>query len=103
MQLGPTTQGSKSGLLAAILNFFLPGIGYVYAGIGRDTKLIVFGTLIFLSVAVVFYSSFVNGILSAASAPATPTQLNPLDYVALLYFLLPFALAYDGYHRAKLV
>ncbi len=98
-QPGPATPGHKNAWLAAILNFFFPGLGYVYAGIGRDTKLILFGTLIFLSVAVVFYASIFS---AAASAPATPTTpTSPLVYIGLLYFILPFALAYDGYHRAR--
>ena len=104
IQPGSGTPGPKNGWLAAILNFFLPGFGYIYAGIGRDTKLIVFGTLIFLSVAVVFYASLVNGILSTPSTPTTPTaSFSPLVYIGILYLILPFALAYDGYNRARLV
>ncbi len=103
IQPGQATPGVKNGWLAAILNFFLPGLGYVYAGIGRDTKLIVFGILIFLSVAIIFYTSVANTIFSPASTTATPASVGPLVYIAPLYFLLPFALAYDGYHRAKSV
>lgn len=104
IQPGQSTPRSKNGWLAAILNFFLPGFGYIYAGIGRDTKLIEFGVLIFLSVAVVFYASVANGIVSSASGTVTATtSFSPLVYVGILYFILPFALAYDGYHRAKQV
>jgi len=103
IQPGQTTSGSKNSWLAAILNFFLPGFGYIYAGIGRDTKLIVFGILIFLSVAVIFYSSVANTIFSPASTTPTSGSVGPFVDLAPLYFILPFALAYDGYHRAKQV
>ena len=104
IQPGQSTPRSKNGWLAAILNFFLPDFGYIYAGLGRDTKLIVFGVLIFLSVAIVFYASVANGIVSSVSGTVTPkTSFTPLVYVSVLYFVLPFALAYDGYHRAKQV
>ena len=101
IRLGRATPESKNGWLAAILNFFLPGFGYIYAGIGRDTKLIVFGILIFLSVAVIFYASVANTIFSPAPTTATQPSVGPFVYIAPLYFILPFALAYDGYQRAK--
>jgi hypothetical protein len=63
----------------------------------------VFGILIFLSVAVIFYSSVANTIFSPASTTPTSSSVGPFVYIAPLYFILPFALAYDGYHRAKQV
>jgi hypothetical protein len=94
-----TARPQKNPWLAAILNFFFPGLGYVYNGIGRDTAQLIFGVLVALSVALVFYVGFASAILSPSSGGTQTT--TAADYVSFLYFLLPFAVAYDGYKRAK--
>ncbi len=93
----PTSQ--KSPILAAVLNLVLPGVGYAYIGAGRDGKLIVFGLLMFVSLTLTFYVSIINLALSPPAS--TTTSSSPLDFVGLLEFLFPFAVAYDGYQRAK--
>ncbi len=90
--------GSKNPWLAATLNFFFPGLGYIYNGIGRDGKQVVFGALIALSLALTFYVGVISQIMSS---PSTSEPVSAATYLAFLYFLLPFAVAYDGYQRAK--
>jgi hypothetical protein len=93
-------QGSKNPIASAVLNFFFPGIGYIYNGIGHDTGELVFGLLVFIF----FFVGLGAGVVAEAltSHPAaSATQTSP--YVALIFlvYLLPFAFAYDGYRRAK--
>lgn len=83
--------------MAALLNFFLPGLGYVYVGIGRDSRQMVFGVLMFVSLAVVFYA----GVAAAALSPPSAPRSSSTEFIGLLSFVFPFAVAYDGYHRAK--
>ncbi len=90
----------KIPILAAVLNFVLPGVGYAYIGAGRDGKLVVFGLLMLVSLTLTFYVSIVNLALSPPTTTTTTTS-SPLDFVGLLEFLFPFAVAYDGYQRAK--
>lgn len=90
---------SKSPVAAALLNFFFPGVGYAYTGLGRDTSEVIFGALVF----VFFFLGFEVGVVGDAftttvTSTAPPSAFAPL---LLLVFLLPFAFAYDGYHRAK--
>lgn len=90
---------SKSPLMAAVLNFVLPGVGYIYVGAGRDGKLMVFGLLVLVSLTLTFYVSILN---IATSPPTTsPTSTSPLDFIGLLEFIFPFAAAYDAFQRAK--
>jgi hypothetical protein len=101
---GPTGQPApahaKNPRAAALLNFFLPGIGYLYIGIGRDLGELVFGAVVFVAYVIGIDATVVGGILSysptSSSGPA-----SPYDFLANLVFLLPFAFAYDGYRRAK--
>jgi hypothetical protein len=88
----------KSPWTSAILNLFIPGTGYIYNGIGQDSSQVVFGILCFLAL---FVGIFVSAILEDlfVSTPTT-TGINPIQYLSLLVFLVPFALAYDGYKRA---
>ena len=90
----------KNPIIALLLNLFLPGLGYVYNGAGRDGGQLVFGVLVF-----VFY--FIGlGVSFAASLFFPPTVeasgISPLEYLDILGLMLPIAFAYDGYHRASL-
>jgi hypothetical protein len=90
---------AKSPVVALLLNLFLPGLGYVYNGAGRDVGQLVFGILVF-----VFYFIGLGGTLAAdflSPPPVQPSGASPLDALALLLFMLPIAFAYDGYHRAS--
>ncbi|MGI0080144.1 MAG: zinc-ribbon domain-containing protein [Nitrososphaerales archaeon] len=91
--------GGRNPWISAILNFFLPGLGYVYNGLGSDKSQIVFGSLIFVSV---FIGLFIPifGAPSSSAGTAAPT-ITVIDLLALLVFVIPFALAYDGYVRAN--
>jgi hypothetical protein len=92
--------GSKSPGGAAALNFFFPGLGYIYTGLGRDMGEIIFGALIFVFYFVGFEVGYLIDILTYVP-PATPVNVSPYTALILLSFFLPFAFAYDGYQRAK--
>lgn len=93
-------RSKKNPWLAGILNFFLPGLGYVYNGIGRDKTQIVFGGLIFLSV---FLGIFVPifGAPATTTTGSSPPVISVIDLLSVLILLLPFALAYDAYARTN--
>ena len=90
----------KSPAAAATLNFLLPGIGYVYTGLGRDTGEAIFGALVFIFFFIGFEVSLVAELLTY-TPPTSSTSASPYDALIFLVFLLPFAFAYDGYRRAK--
>ena len=83
-----------------MLNFFLPGLGYIYTGLGRDAGEVVFGALVFVLYFVGFEVGYLIDILTYVPS-AAPTDVSPYTALILLAFLLPFAFAYDGYRRAK--
>jgi len=83
-----------------VLNFFFPGLGYIYTGLGRDTGLIIFGTLVFVFYFIGFEVGYLIDILTYVP-PTTPVNVSPYAALILFAFLLPFAFAYDGYRRAK--
>jgi hypothetical protein len=91
---------SKSPGGAAALNFFFPGLGYVYTGFGRDAGEVVFGALVFVLYFIGFEVGYLIDILTYVP-PTTPVNVSPYTALILLAFLLPFAFAYDGYRRAK--
>ena len=101
-QQSPTVAvgGPKSATLAALLNFFFPGAGYVYAGVGRDVGQVVFGILVFVFFFIGFEVGFAADIF-ASTASSSTASVSPSAALLLLTFLLPFAFAYDGYRRAK--
>jgi zinc-ribbon domain len=89
----------KSPATAAVLNFLFPGIGYVYNGAGVDSAQVVFGVLCFLAL---FFGIFVPSVLAALFYPAPASSSVTLpDVLSILVFLVPIALAYDGYKRAE--
>ena len=83
-----------------MLNFFFPGLGYIYTGLSRDTGLIIFGTLVFVFYFIGFEMGYLIDILTYVP-PTTPVNVSPYAALILFAFLLPFAFAYDGYRRAK--
>jgi hypothetical protein len=90
----------KNPWLAGILNFFLPGLGYVYNGIGRERSQIIFGFFVFLSVFLGVYVPLF-GAPAAPSSSSAPSQVTVFDLLTLLILILPIGLAYDGYARAN--
>ena len=92
--------GSKSPGGAAVLNFFFPGLGYIYSGFGHDTGEVVFGALVFVFYFAGFEVGYLIDILTYVP-PSTPASVSPYSTLILLAFLLPLAFAYDGYRRAK--
>ena len=97
-QMSPS--GSKSPGGAAALNFFFPGLGYIYTGFGHDTGEIVFGGLVFVFYFIGFEVGYLIDLVTYVPSN-TPANVSPYTAVILLAFLLPFAFAYDGYRRAK--
>jgi hypothetical protein len=91
---------SKNPTTVGILNFFFPGIGYLYNGIGRDKTQIVFGILVFVFYFIGFEVTI--PLVGLTSPPAAPgTTYSPYATLVFLAYLGPFAFAYDGYRRAK--
>jgi len=86
--------------MAAALNFFFPGLGYIYIGLGRNTGEIIFGGLVFVCFFIGFEVGNVIDLITYVP-PTTQVSVSPYTAVILLAFLLPFAFAYDGYRRAK--
>jgi len=78
----------------------LPGLGYIYTGLGRDTAEVVFGSLVFVFYFVGFEIGYLIDLLTYVPSNA-PVNVSPYAALILLAFLLPFAFAYDGYRRAK--
>ena len=89
----------KSPVAALLLNLFLPGLGYVYNGIGRDSGQLVFGVLVFLFYFIGLGGSILADFLFPPAVQASGS--SPLEALAVLALLLPIAFAYDGYHRAS--
>ncbi len=94
-----THLSAKNPSIAAALNFILPGTGYVYNGVGRDFGEVIFGAFVFIFFFVGFEVGVVGDALSTTVTSSAPSSaFAPL---LLLVFLMPFAFAYDGYHRAR--
>lgn len=75
--------GKKNPILAALLNFLLIGLGYIYVG-----KRMAFGILLVIYAVLLFMVPFVG-------------QLYSYFLVSGLGLLLAIAMAYDGYQDAK--
>lgn len=84
---------------SAICNFFVPGMGYIYNGVGRDRSQIIFGAILFLGYLLGFiqlFGAFILGfVLFSGSEPTAPGFFPPI-VLDLSYFIVPLALAYDG-------
>lgn len=94
----PHVSGPKNAWGAAVLNFFFPGLGYVYIGVGRNNKTAIFGILLFFSLTLYFYVSVLAGASGQTTATAaTPSLETDLAFLSLLF---PVAVAYDAYQRA---
>ena len=91
----------KNRWIAALLNFFLPGLGYVYVGIGQDTGELIFGGLVFLFYFIGWEVAFASIILNGTPSSSPTSSPSPVAALVFLVFLLPFAFAYDGYQRAS--
>jgi zinc-ribbon domain len=96
-------QSAKSPGVSAVLNFFLPGCGYIYNGVGNDSKQIVFGILCFLGLFLGIFVPTVIEILfiGTTSSSGSGIAFATADYLSSFVLVLPFALAYDGYQRAR--
>ena len=80
----------KSQWLAAILNLFFPGAGYIYAG-----KRVGFGVGLF--VCTFFFLSFAFVDPSLVDAPAGPYDA----FYFLIFVVISLLFAYDGYRTAQ--
>lgn len=77
----------KNPGIAALLNFLLPGLGYIYSGTKR--KLFAWGLFI-LSIAVGFHDwNELTGILTG--------QIGLTEHFVLFIILYPLVFAYDAY------
>lgn len=77
----------KNPWIAAVLNFFLLGAGYVYTG-----KRVWFGVLLTV---VAIYATWVEQFVIKVQAP------DVYNYAFAEFFLLACLMAYDGYQEAK--
>ncbi len=81
---------TKNPLVAAISNFILPGLGYIYL-----KKRLNFGIILLISQILIYLSVYVFPL----------AEIPPLDtgsYLAALSLLLfHLAFAYDAYNEAK--
>lgn len=61
--------------------------------------MVIFGFLLILALAVTFYA----GVIGTFVSPAASGSSEPLwvSEISILYLIVPFALAYDGFHRAR--
>jgi len=96
------TQTAKSAWTAALLNLFLPGLGYVYNGLGRNSAETVMGILVFVFYFIGYGVAFVLTILTTKTTSSTTSSTSsPFAALIILSFLMPIAFAYDAYHRAN--
>lgn len=87
---------SISPVLAAVLNFLIPGVGYLYVGVRKKFAWFLIGASVVSAVAIVV------GVLNPESAGnyvAATTQYSLLDSLAVL--IVAVAFAYDAYTEAK--
>jgi hypothetical protein len=92
--------GSKSPGGAVALNFFFPGLSYVYVGLGSDTGETILRDLVFVFYFIGFEVGYPIDLLTYVPS-TTPVNDSRHTALILLAFLLPFAFAYDGYRKAK--
>ncbi|MHB1908228.1 MAG: hypothetical protein ACYCQJ_05060 [Nitrososphaerales archaeon] len=94
---------SKNPWIAALLNFFIPGAGYIYNGVGYDGPQVVFGIIVLLSVFIGFYIPLVGQAFlpSGSSATSGAGSVSAIEVLSILLLILPFGLAYDAFRRAS--
>ena len=78
---------SKNPWLAAVLNFIIPGVGYLY--VGRRTEF-----------AVILLAGWIISLGVSGSAFAGASTFDA-GLIALSELLMMMAFAYDGYMSAK--
>jgi len=91
----------KNPIVAGLLNFFLPGAGYIYTG-GKKRK---FGFIILLSFVLLYSTAFlttdVTPIVNQNSTAQQSSDINLYDQIgSIAAFLMLFGFAYDGYQEA---
>lgn len=96
----PENVKRRNPWVSAICNFIVPGIGYIYNGIGRDRNQVIFGALIFFAYLISYVNIF--GTFFFGSASTVEVDIVPPIVNNLAYFILPLAVAYDGYKRTNL-
>jgi hypothetical protein len=90
----------KNPIIAGVLNFFLPGAGYLYVG-GKKK---IFGAILLISFILLYSTAFLS---QPPQTPAEtqsitqPLQIGTVDQLGVIAaFLLLFAFAYDAYNEA---
>ncbi|MCL5068239.1 MAG: zinc ribbon domain-containing protein [Thaumarchaeota archaeon] len=89
---------NRSPAISAVFNLFIPGLGYLYDGLGRDVGEAVFGVLVFASV---FLGLYLPLFVFPPATGSTSQNLTLADYLSFLFLILPIALAYDAYRRTE--
>ena len=98
----PVKEKLRNPWIAALLNFFIPGAGYVYNGVGYDGPQVVFGIIVFLSVFIGFYIPLIGqAFLPSGSSGTSAGYVSAIEVLSILLLILPFGLAYDAYRRAS--
>lgn len=91
----------KNPIIAGVLNFFLPGAGYLYIG-GKRKK---FGAILLISFVLLYSAAFLGQPPSTPSQTESitqPLQIDSIDQIGTVAaFLLLFAFAYDAYNEAS--
>jgi len=93
----------KNPIIAAALNFFLPGAGYIYVG-GRKRN---FGFIILISFALLYSTALLDAFFTTSIPPLVPrpgieqpVEVSIYDQLgSIAAFLLLFAFAYDAYNE----
>lgn len=92
---------SRNRWVAAGLNFFIPGAGYIYNGVGRDRTQIVFGVIVLIAFFIGFYVPIAGSVAAISSSSSSAAVAGPpIQALEILIFILPIGLAYDAYRRA---
>jgi hypothetical protein len=89
----------KNPFIAAILNFLLWGLGYVYNGKRMALGIgLILGSLLWS----VFFVYVMSTPLPESSTPASPTPFSIIPFLPFLgNLIITIALAYDAYREAK--
>ena len=85
----------KNPWIAAILNFLIFGLGYIYNG-----KRTVLGFLLLMGVASVYLLTLLPSSEVSTAIEYTGTKLIS-EILGLGFYFIPLGLAYDAYKEAK--